>query len=87
MGHRNGRLMPWRFQIPEQLREKFDYPELDDKAKLRILGLNAAKLYEIKVKKAPDNRLARMRSDYKTFQEEEGPARSNVAYGWIRAKS
>jgi hypothetical protein len=41
----------WRFQIPDQLREKFGYPELDQRAKLRIPGLNAAKLYELKTGK------------------------------------
>lgn len=82
----------WRFQIPERLREQFDYPQLDHKAKLRILGLNSAKLYGIKTKDIydsndVDNRLAKMRNDYKVFQEEEGPARSNAAYGWIRANA
>jgi hypothetical protein len=41
----------WRFQIPDQLREKFGYPELEQRAKLRIPGLNAAKLYELKTGK------------------------------------
>jgi uncharacterized protein len=82
----------WRFQIPERLREQFGYPELDDKTKLRIFGLNAAKLCGIKVKgdqdsESPDDRLAKMRGDYRIFQEEEGPARSNAAYGWVRAKA
>lgn len=82
----------WRFQIPEQLRERFDYPELDDDAKLRILGLNSAKLYKIKNEgfpdsKNPDDVLTRMRADYEVFQNEEGPARSNAAYGWVRAKA
>lgn len=81
----------WRFQIPEQLRKRFDYPELDSDAKLRILGLNSAKLYKIKNEtfpdsKNPDDVLARMRDDYQVFQKEEGPARSNATYGWIRAK-
>src|SRR4030095_16895621 len=37
----------WRFQIPEDLRKKFGYPELTDAAKRKILGLNSAKLYGI----------------------------------------
>jgi predicted TIM-barrel fold metal-dependent hydrolase len=82
----------WRFQIPEQLRERFDYPELDDDAKLRILGLNSAKLYKIKNEafpdsKNPDDVLTRIRADYEIFQNEEGPTRSNATYGWIRAMS
>ena len=80
----------WRFQIPEQLRERFDYPELDDDAKLRILGLNSAKLYKINNEafrdlKNPADVLTRMRVDYEVFQNEEGPTRSNATYGWIRA--
>jgi uncharacterized protein len=35
----------WRFQIPEQIRERWDYPELTETAKRRILGLNSAPLY------------------------------------------
>jgi len=80
------------FRYPERLREQFDYPELDDQAKLRILGLNSAKLYGIKIdrrndSKDQDDRLTNMRTDYQIFQKEEGPARSNAAYGWVRAKA
>ncbi len=35
----------WRFKIPEKLREKYDYPELDKESKREILGRNSAKLY------------------------------------------
>jgi len=35
----------WRFQIPEQIRERWGYPELTETAKRRILGLNSAPLY------------------------------------------
>lgn len=81
----------WRFQIPEHLRERFDYPELDTDAKLRILGVNSAKVYKIKNEAIPDSKnphdvLTRMRDDYQVFQKEEGPARSNATYGWIRAR-
>jgi predicted TIM-barrel fold metal-dependent hydrolase len=37
----------WRFQIPEDLRKKYGYPELTREAKRKILGLNSAKLYGI----------------------------------------
>jgi hypothetical protein len=37
----------WRFQIPEDLRKKYGYPELTEEAKRKILGLNSAKLYGI----------------------------------------
>jgi hypothetical protein len=38
----------WRFQIPEELRKKYGYPELTLDAKRKILGLNSATLYGIK---------------------------------------
>jgi len=79
----------WRFQIPERLREQFDYPELDQQAKLRILGLNSAKLYKIKddhISENANDRLSQIRDDYQMFQEEEGPTRSNATYGWIRSR-
>jgi hypothetical protein len=38
----------WRFQIPEELRKKYGYPELTERAKRKILGLNSAKLYGVK---------------------------------------
>ena len=37
----------WRFQIPEEMRKKYGYPELTE-AKRKILGLNSAKLYGIR---------------------------------------
>ena len=38
----------WRIQIPEEMRKKWGYPELTERAKRKILGLNSAKLYGIK---------------------------------------
>jgi hypothetical protein len=35
----------WRFQIPDQIQDKWKYPSLDYRAKRRILGLNSARLY------------------------------------------
>lgn len=35
----------WRFQIPEKIAKKYDYPELTESTKRKILGLNAARLY------------------------------------------
>jgi uncharacterized protein len=35
----------WRFQIPESIAEKWNYPELTHTAKRKILGLNSARLY------------------------------------------
>jgi len=38
----------WRFEIPERIREKWNYPRLDERAKRKILGLNSAKIYKLK---------------------------------------
>jgi predicted TIM-barrel fold metal-dependent hydrolase len=38
----------WRFQIPEEMRKQYGYPELTQDAKRKILGLNSAKLYGLK---------------------------------------
>jgi hypothetical protein len=35
----------WRFQIPDSIAERWDYPQLDESDKRDILGLNSAKLY------------------------------------------
>src|SRR5947207_1123639 len=38
----------WRFQIPEEMRKKYGYPELTERAKRKILGRTSAKLYCIR---------------------------------------
>ena len=38
----------WRFAIPDELRQQWRYPELTEKRKRKILGLNSAKLYGLK---------------------------------------
>jgi uncharacterized protein len=38
----------WRFQIPEEMRRRFGYPELTPAAKRKILGLNSARLYKMR---------------------------------------
>jgi len=35
----------WRFEIPEEIRERWGYPALDEDAKRNILGRTSAKLY------------------------------------------
>ena len=35
----------WRFEIPDEIRRRWKYPELTQAAKRKILGQNAAKLY------------------------------------------
>jgi len=37
----------WRFDIPDNIRREFGYPELTKRAKRKILGLNSARLYKL----------------------------------------
>jgi hypothetical protein len=46
----------WRFQIPEELRQRYGYPELTEADKRKILGLNAARLYGIQPIEAAEER-------------------------------
>jgi hypothetical protein len=44
----------WRFQIPEEMRERYGYPEITFEDKRTILGLNSARLYGITATGAQD---------------------------------
>src|SRR5262245_4222155 len=65
----------WRFQIPEEMRKKWGYPELTERAKRKILGLTSAKLYGIQAldtgsyKPVPKDYESRMKPDLKTLLE------------------
>ncbi len=39
----------WRFQIPEEMSRKYGYPQLTADMRRKILGLNSARLYKLKV--------------------------------------
>jgi hypothetical protein len=65
----------WRFQIPDEMRKKWGYPELTERAKRKILGLTSAKLYGIQAldagsyKPVPKDYEARMKPELKTLLE------------------
>lgn len=65
----------WRFQIPQAMREKYGYPELTERAKRKILGLNSARLYGIRTvdtsayRPVPANYESRMTPALKTLLE------------------
>ena len=63
----------WRFQIPEDLRKKYGYPELTQDAKRKILGLNSAKVYGINIKQkfnpVPKDYEKRMPAELKKIME------------------
>ena len=54
----------WRFQIPEDMRRKYGYPEFTDEHKRKILGLNSARLYGIDVQRNFSSRFKPMPPDY-----------------------
>jgi hypothetical protein len=74
-----------RFQISDELCEKFGYKKITKEDKAKIFGLNAARLYgidvEAKRKALPNDALERLKTAYL----ESGGERSNAAYGWVRA--
>jgi len=72
----------WRFQIPEDLRRKYGYPEITQEDKRKILGLNSAKLHGIRevaasdlkrtYKPVPKDFEQRMSKELKTIMEFPG---------------
>jgi len=73
-----------RFQISDELCEKFGYAKLSKDDKAKIFGLNAAKIYGVDVaaerKRFPGDTLERLKTAYL----ENGGQRLNAAYGWVR---
>lgn len=73
-----------RFQISDELCDKFGYSKLTKEDKAKIFGLNAAKIYGIDVK-AQRNALPKDKlSKIKTAYLGEGGLPNNAAYGWVR---
>jgi predicted TIM-barrel fold metal-dependent hydrolase len=76
----------WRFQIPEDMRKRYGYPELTQQTKRKILGLNSAKLYGIKparnlasqFKPVPKDYAAKMSPAFKRLMEVENPLVDNL---------
>jgi hypothetical protein len=68
-------------QIPEELQEQFGYPALTDKIKRQILGMNAARLYKVKVREKrctiPQDQITQMQLAQGGFRE----GRSLQVYG------
>jgi predicted TIM-barrel fold metal-dependent hydrolase len=74
-----------RFQISDEMCEKFGYKKLTKADKQKIFGLNAAKLYKVDVKATRKAFPADTLNQLKTAYVEKGGQRSNAAYGWVRA--
>ena len=74
-----------RFQITDEMCEKFGYTKLTKEDKRKIFGLNAAKIYNLDVdakrNPLPADALSRLKIAYL----DQGGQRGNHAYGWVRA--
>ncbi len=74
-----------RFQISDELCEKFGYKKITNEDKAKIFGLNAAKLYNIDVKAKRNALPADALEKAKLAYLDQGGQPSNAAYGWVRA--
>jgi predicted TIM-barrel fold metal-dependent hydrolase len=74
-----------RFQISDEMCEKFGYAKITKADKAKIFGENAAKLYKIDLKAKRQALPADGLSKLKTAYLERGGMRDNGAYGWVRA--
>jgi len=73
-----------RFQISDELCEKFGYKKITKQDKEKIFGLNAARLYKLDVKARRRGFPADTMDRLKTSYLDRGGQRSNAAYGWVR---
>lgn len=76
-----------RFQISDELCDKFGYKKLTKEDKAQIFGLNAAKIYKVDVGAQRKALPADAMSKFKTAYQEQGGQRENAAYGWVRAEA
>jgi predicted TIM-barrel fold metal-dependent hydrolase len=76
-----------RFQISDELCEKFGYKKLTKEDKAKIFGLNAARIYGVDVKAQRQALPADALSKLKAVYHEQGGQRENAAFGWVRAEA
>jgi hypothetical protein len=71
-----------RFQIRDDIAEKYGYRKLTPEIKAKIFGLNAARLYRIDVKAKRNaiktDKIAELKEEYR-----ENPQPSNTQFGWV----
>jgi hypothetical protein len=74
-----------RFQISDELCEKFGYAKIAKEDKAKIFGLNAARIYKLDLKEKrnplPADALTKLKKAYAQL----GPEPTIGAYGWVRA--
>ncbi|MFN7932615.1 MAG: amidohydrolase family protein [Bryobacteraceae bacterium] len=74
-----------RFQISDEMCDKFGYKKISKQDKARIFGLNAAKLYGVDLKKKRNALPADALDKIKMAYFDRGPEPSLEANGWVRA--
>jgi uncharacterized protein len=74
-----------RFDISDEMCEKFGYKKITKEDKKKIFGLNAARLYKVDVKAKRKAFPADTLNQLKTAYLDRGGLRNNAAYGWVRA--
>ena len=74
-----------RFQISDEMCEKFGYKKLTKEDKAKIFGLNAARLYNVDVKAKRKALPADALEKLKLAYLDRGGQPSNAAHGWVRA--
>jgi uncharacterized protein len=74
-----------RFQISDDMCEKFGYKKLTKEDKANIFGLNAARIYGVNPKAKRNPLTTDSLDKLKIAYQEQGGQRENAAYGWVRA--
>jgi hypothetical protein len=74
-----------RFQISDEMCEKFGYKKISNEDKAKIFGQNAARIYGIDLKARRKALPADALDKLKIAYQQSGGERSNSAYGWVRA--
>lgn len=74
-----------RFQISDELCEKFGYAKLTKEDKAKIFGLNAAKVYGVDVNEKRNGLPKDALSKLKTAYLDQGGQPGLAAQGWVRA--
>jgi predicted TIM-barrel fold metal-dependent hydrolase len=74
-----------RFQMTDEMCEKFGYKKITKEDKAKIFGLNAARIYGLDMKEKRKALPADTLEKLKTAYVDGGGMRDNAAYGWVRA--
>ena len=74
-----------RFQITDEMCEKFGYKKITKEDKAKIFGQNAARVYGIDLKAKRNALPVDALDKLKIAYHEYGGQRENAAYGWVRA--